>query len=138
MLVKTYVDVEVGVINVNTVGSLLEVEVRDAVLASVVIRRETEFSIWSLSCNELSGCLLRTSTSPQCGDSRVGIDLGSVLVLGLNDHTELVEVDSSSRERVGVSSVRVGMDALDGSHRGQGGDESGTHLENEGLEKRVD
>lgn len=96
----------------------------DTILASVVIGRQAELSIGSLSSNELASSLLSGGTSPQCRDAWVSIDFSSVLVLGLDDHAELVKVNGSSRKRIGVVGVRVGSNTLDGGHGGQSGNES--------------
>ena len=109
---------------------------RNTVLASVVVGRQAELCIRGLSSNKLGSGLLSGGTSPQSRDSRIGIDLGGVLVLGLDDHTELVQVDSTARKRVRTASMRVGMDAHSGQG-GQSGDESGTHIKNERLGTRV-
>ena len=130
---RTYVNVEISVVDVKTVGGLLEVEVRNAVLAGVVVVNQAELGIGSLSGHKIAGGLFWCSTSPQGGDGRVGIHLSSILVLGLDDHTEFIEVDGTLRKR--GRCVRVGM-GTHGGHRGQGGDESGTHVDNEGLGTR--
>lgn len=134
--ISTYVDIKIGIVNVKTVSSLLEVEVRDAVFAGVVVGRQAELSIGGLSSNKVGGRLFSSSAGPQSWDGRVRIDFGGVLVLGLDNHAEFVKVNGSSRERVRAVSVRVGNNTLDGGHGGQGGDESRTHLENERLGMR--
>ena len=132
---ETYVDVEISVINVETVCGLLEVEVANTILACVVIVGQTELSIRSLGSNEVASSLLRGSTSPQGRDRGIGIDLSGVLVLSLDDHTELVKVNGTFRDGGRAASVRVGVNTH-GGHGGQSGDESGTHDENEGLGTR--
>lgn len=104
----------------------------DTVLACVVVSRQAEFRVGSLSSDKLVGSLLGGSTSTQRRDGGIGINRSGVLVLGLDDHAELVQINGTLRERGRTASVRVGIGAH-GGHGGQSGDESRTHDGNEGL-----
>lgn len=104
----------------------------DTVLACVVVSRKAEFRVRGLSSDKLVGSLLGCSTSTQSRDGGISINRSGVLVLGLDDHAELVQVNGTLRERGRTASVRVGIGAH-GGHGGQSGDESRTHDGNEGL-----
>jgi hypothetical protein len=125
---NTHVDVEISIVDVEPVCGLLEVEVSNTVVSDVVVVDKAELRTGSLALDKLRGGLLSGCASPQGRNSRVCVNLGSVLVFRLDDHAEGIQVDGSAVERPRAMAGRMSMDS---SQRSQRGNDSSPHIGNE-------
>lgn len=122
------VDVEIGIVDVQIIDRLFEVEVRNAVVADVMIVNETEGCTWDLASGKYTySCIMdpiltygglyqlcssihRVSSLIERGNRRVRLDGGSIRVLCLKDLAEGIEVYGSLAQRLcSVSGMTVNM-----------------------------
>lgn len=101
-----YVDVEVCVVDVKSVGSLLKVDMGNAVGADVVVFNDTESGVFGNRLDELGGSLeiVGALKEPEAG---LGHSCGGVHVLGSGCETEGIDVNGTARKGVSVGG-RVG------------------------------
>jgi hypothetical protein len=102
--------------------------VGNTVVSDVVVVNQAELGTGGLALDELRGGLLGGCASPQGRNSRVCVNLSSVLVIRLDDHAEGIQVDGSAVERPRAMAGRMSMDS---SQRSQRGKDSSPHIENE-------
>lgn len=93
---KTYVDVEISIVNIETVNSLFEVHVADSVGSSVVVINHSELCIWCngldqrCSTSKVVSCLETRACDDFTGGCHSGVD-----VCGRGEDTVGIEVNSS-------------------------------------------
>lgn len=102
----SYVDVEVCVVDVKSVGGLLKVDMGNAVGADVVIFNDTESGIFGNRLDELGGCLEVVGALDE-PEARLGRSNGGVHVLGSGCETEGIDVNGTARKSVSMGG-RVG------------------------------
>lgn len=103
----SYVDVEVGIVNIKPVNSLLEVDVANAVGTNIVVTNNTELSVGRKLLDELGGGVDVVGTLQE-RDGRGRLRLSSVGVRAKLGKTEGLDIDAAAADV--VAGGRMGKD----------------------------
>lgn len=128
-MVVTYINMEVGIVNVDAVNSLLEVHVGNAIVPDVVILNHAELGVGSNLLDQLRRSL---NVVTGAGDGEASLDRAGLGVAADARDGVLLQVNATlaeARVRVGGSSLRVGVD---GHEAGEAKNQGVSHREEEG------
>lgn len=84
---KAYIYVEVCIVDVNPIGSLFEIQVGNANVVDIVAVNEPEVGARDSRLDQIRCCVFGGSAAFNLQDGGISLDLGSILILGLDDCT---------------------------------------------------
>ncbi len=115
----TYVHVEIGIVNVETVGRLLEVDMGNAVRADIVVVDKAELRVGHKTFDKFGGSA-DVVVSLDCLETRLGVGDCRVNVLRGSLESESLEVHGAPPDtRRGFQSRRVSRHCSHGGEEAQ-------------------
>lgn len=132
----TYVDVEVGVIDINAVHGLAETDVANTRVANVVVINEAELHVWHGLLDQLSS-YLDVGALAERSNARLLPHLIVAGVAGSVGNAELIQVDGSgsASETGGCRGLRV-CEHMERQAEKPGGKQEAVHVDQKSIYKR--